>query len=84
MRNIGDFFNKFEKLIKGSALKDEIIKGSFFKYGFSITKKDYSVRGVVLYVKNISPVVKTEMSLKKKDIMLYMQKNGVTTISDIR
>lgn len=75
---------RFKNLTNTEKVKKELVVEVFMKNKIPVTLKQISFSKETLFVK-VSPIIKTEILLKKKEIIKEIQKIlGLTNVSNIQ
>lgn len=84
MADIKDLLNKFKKIIQDKNLeKTTIIKILKDKIGEDIGEDKVTLKREKLFIKSNS-YIKTEINLRKEEILKEFRKNGIENIKDIK
>ncbi len=85
MFNISDFLAKFQKMNQaGLATRDAAAKVLSDVLGIPVLSKDIKIKNSTLYLLGGSSVLKSQLFIKKQELLTLLKEAGITTIQDIR
>lgn len=84
MFNISSYLDKFKNIgLKEILLKENIVKTIKEKIGVEISVKDITLKNNVITIK-MSPLLRSEVFMKKKKILDEINSNQSIKVNDIR
>ncbi len=84
MKNLSDYLIRFKKVLFDKTSEIRVIQKVFKDlYGVDILDSQITIQGKIIFL-STSPLLKNKIFLSKEKIVSLLQKEGLTSITEIR